>query len=133
VRAAIVVYIVVTGVVYWLLLAGQVERHGLGVWTNALLHTVTPILYPLTWLVYGTHGRLRWSDAARWLIVPGVYLVWTLARGSWSQEYPYAFVDVGQFGMAAVLRNALGLFLVFLVLGLGLVAIDRRLGRGRAR
>jgi hypothetical protein len=132
VRAAIVVYIVVTGVVYAVLLGPHIVLQGPYVWSNALLHDVTPILYPLVWGVFGAHGRLRWGDASRWLIVPLVYMVWTLARGAVTDVYPYDFVDVSRFGMSAVLRNALGLCAAFLVLGLVVVAIDRALGRRRA-
>jgi hypothetical protein len=132
VRAAIVVYIMVTGLVYWLILAGHIAPQGVYFLTNTLLHIVVPILYPVAWLVYGAHGRLVWTDAARWLVVPGAYMAWTLARGAWSGEYPYGFVDVNQLGIGAVLRNALVLSLVFVVLGLIVIAIDRALARRRA-
>jgi len=133
VRTAIVLYIVVTGLVWSALLARYYHPHGVRWCTNALMHYAVPVLYPALWIAYVPHGRLVWSDAARWLIFPAAYLGWTLARGAWSSEYPYGFVDVGQLGMTAVLRNATGLFVVFLVLGLGLVAIDRWLGRRATR
>jgi hypothetical protein len=130
VRGAIVVYIVVTGVVYAVMLAPNLPPpQGLFAWTNRFLHHVTPIAYPLVWLIHGERGRLVWSDAARWLIVPLVYFGWTLGRGAWSSEYPYAFVDVTQLGMAAVLRNGGGLLVGFGVLGLLVVAIDRALSK----
>jgi hypothetical protein len=130
VRAAIVVYIVVTGVVYTVMLAPNLPPpQGLFAIANALVHYVTPIAYPLAWAIHGAHGRLLWTDAARWLIVPLLYFGYTLARGAWVSEYPYGFVDVGQLGVGAVLRNGVGLLIGFGLLGLLVVAIDKGLSR----
>ena len=130
VRAAIAVYIVITGMVYAVLLAPNFPApQGLFAVGNALLHYVTPIAYPMVWLIHGAHGRLVWTDPARWLIVPMVYFGYTLGRGAWMSEYPYGFVDVAQLGMAAVMRNGVGLLIGFALVGLLVVAIDKALAR----
>jgi hypothetical protein len=130
VRGALVVYIVVTGVVYAVMLAPNFPApEGLFAVSNALLHYVTPIAYPLVWVIHGAHGRLVWTDAVRWLSVPMGYFGYTLGRGAWTAEYPYGFVDVAQLGMAAVLRNGVGLLVGFALLGVVVVAIDKGLSR----
>ncbi len=44
--------------------------------------------------------------------------------------YPYPFINVAEFGYDKILINMAVLVLVFLGLGLALIGIDRRMGRG---
>jgi hypothetical protein len=44
--------------------------------------------------------------------------------------YPYPFINVGNLGYDKVFINMGVLVLVFLGLGLALIGIDRRMGRG---
>ena len=93
------------------------------------MHYVVPFLYLFWWAVLLPHGTLVWRDALRWLLFPLVFLAWTLLRGAVVHEYPYPFVDVDNLGYGAVLINSLLVGGVFVVLGLGFVAIDRMLVR----
>ena len=68
---------------------------------------------------------LSWKDAVSWLVYPGVYLVYVLARGAVSGLYPYPFVDVNVLGYGGVLARAAGFLLVFLGMGLLVVAVGR--------
>ena len=68
---------------------------------------------------------LRWKDAVTWLAYPGVYLVYILARGAVSGLYPYPFVDVNELGYAGVFTRAGIFLLVFLGMGLLVVAVAR--------
>lgn len=129
-RSAAALYIVVTGGIYVTVLQGLWQPQGAQWLADVSLHYVVPALYLLLWLVFSPKGRLRWSDALRWLVFPLAYLLWSLWRGSWAHEYPYPFLDVAVLGLPKVLRNASAVAGLFLVLGLVLVAIDRALGRG---
>ena len=131
VRAAAALYIAVTAGVYLALLRGTWEPVGAWLVADSLLHYVVPALYLLSWLAFAPRPQLVWTDALRWLAVPAAYLLWTLARGGLMHEYPYPFMNVATFGLAAVLRNSLVLCLLFVLLGLGLVALDRWLGSRR--
>ena len=75
------------------------------------------------------HGDLRLADVPRWLLFPGAYLLWCLLRGAWVHEYPYPFIDVDALGWPIVLRNAVGVLMLFVVAGIVLVAIDRVLAK----
>ena len=66
-----------------------------------------------------------------WLVYPGVYLVYILTRGAVTGLYPYPFVDVNVLGYAGVLAHAAVFLLVFLAMGLLVVAVGRWT-RGRA-
>ncbi len=56
----------------------------------------------------------------------------SLARGAVSHVYPYPFVDVNQLGYSGVLVRSAMLLLVFLGMGLLVVAVGRR-NSGNAR
>jgi len=131
VRGAIALYISVTAGVYITILDGMWSPQGAEWLANALLHYWVPGLYVLLWLwqAYAPRPRLLWTDALRWLSFPAAYLAWTLVRGAWLHEYPYPFVDVSALGVGGVLRNALALLVLFVLLGLVLVAVDKLAGR----
>ena len=67
-----------------------------------------------------------------WSAYPALYLVYSLIRGRIIGSYPYPFIDAGSLGYARLLFNALGLLLVFIVLGLSFVALGRARQGARA-
>ena len=79
-------------------------------------------------VLFAPRAGLRWKDAVGWLVYPGVYLVYVLARGAVSGLYPYPFVDVNVLGYGGVLVRAAGFLLVFLGMGLLVVAVGRWTG-----
>ncbi len=99
---------------------------------DKLLHTVVPLLAVIGWVAFGPPGRASREDLVPFLVVPVVWLVYTLVRGAFVDWYPYPFIDVGEHGYAVVLLNALGIS-AFLV-GLAFLAfgVDRRLSKGRS-
>lgn len=131
VRTAIAGYIIIVGVVYYLLLRNLSHAHG---WTLAFeraLHYVTPPLYVLDWLLFVPKGEAKWSTGVVSLGLPAAYVVWTLTHGAITGWYPYPFVDVADLGYPQTLLNIAGLVLAFLALELALVAVDRLLRRLR--
>jgi len=129
---AVTLYVMVTFLVFHLILANPASGFSdgsvqFGPVQNVLLHTVTPLLALLDWLLVGVE-RPRWRWAAAWLTYPLAYLVFTLARGALVHRYPYPFLDVGPLGYAGVGIVAAVLCLVFWLLGLLVVAVGR-LGR----
>ncbi|MFC5261264.1 Pr6Pr family membrane protein [Kribbella qitaiheensis] len=124
-----VLCIAVTGIVYHLALAGLDELSGWSAFTNLLVHTVTPLLGVLGWLLFGprrqTDGRIvGWS-----LVFPLLWLAFTLIRGEGTGFYPYPFMDVGLHGYGQVLLNCLLVALLFLALAAGATFLDRRIGQ----
>lgn len=126
-RGAAALYITVTGAIYSIILAPLWSPVGAQKLADELLHHAVPLAYVLAWLVLAPHRRLAWGDALRWLVFPAVYLGWTIVRGAVTGEYPYPFVHVGELGAAQVALNCLGIGVLFAVLGLVLVAVDRAL------
>lgn len=114
------------GIVYATLLAHLYQMTGLELLADNLMHRVAPVAMTLYWLVVPPHGGLRWVEPLRWSIYPIVYLVYALVRGAADHIYPYPFIDVGQIGMGQTLINAAGISIAFLISGVVLVWLDRR-------
>jgi hypothetical protein len=125
VQAATAVYIAIVGMVYQLLLRQLWNPQGAQWVADVLLHSIIPVGFVLYWLLFAPRAGLSWKDAVVWLIYPGVYLAYILARGAVSGLYPYPFVDVNVLGYGGVMARAAGLLLVFLGMGLLVVAVGR--------
>lgn len=130
--AAIGVYILVVAVVYTLLLRRLWHPTGWLKVADVLLHDVVPAGYLLCWVFLLPKGNLSWGVAFKWLAYPAAYFAVTLVRGGLGARYPYFFLDAGRLGYGPVLANGVGLLVAFLLLGLGFVALDRRLARRRS-
>lgn len=129
VRAAVAMYIAVVGVTYHFLLSHVWDPQGWLFVSNGLLHYVMPIAFVLDWLLFTPKGGLRWIDAAKWLSVPLVYLVWTALHGYASGWWPYWFMDLPALGLTKAAFWFTAMLALFLVAGLVVVAIDRTIGR----
>jgi hypothetical protein len=127
VRSGALVYIIMVGVVYALLLSNLYHWTGFVLIADSILHVALPILYPLYWLAFIEKGRVNWTYPLIWLIFPILYFVYILLRGVISNAYPYPFLDVAKLGYDQVILNALGLMAAQLALGLLVAAIDHAL------
>ena len=129
VTGAITFYIVIVGLVYNVILRNLWHPTGLQQVADELLHVVVPILYTIYWLVFVPKGTLRWIHPIYWLGFPGLYLCYALIRGALEGFYPYPFIDATELGYGRVLGNCVGLLIVFIIIGLLFVAIDRIIDR----
>jgi hypothetical protein len=132
VKSALVVYIIIVGVVYAVLLRNLWHPHGVQLLADLVLHDAIPFLYPLYWLAFLPKGSLRWSDPASWLVFPVLYFLYSMLRGAAFGIYLYPFFDVAQLGFARVSMNAIVLLAVFFGLGVILTAIDHALASGES-
>ena len=118
--------IIVTGIVYQVALAGLYELHGLSLFSDTVLHKVTPILFVLGWLVAGPRGALTWRTVWWSLLYPLAWLAFTLPRGAITGFYPYPFVDAGALGYGMVALNCVFIGLFFTALAAGAFLYERR-------
>jgi len=116
--------ILLVGIVYGTLLRGLHPLGGLPLIANYLLHDVSPTLMAIYWLLFVPRGKLRWSAPWWWILFPGAYLVYVLARGHMDGRYPYPFIDVAKLGWTQTALNAGGIALGFILAGFALVWID---------
>jgi hypothetical protein len=118
--------ILLVGVVYMTLLRGLVHLSGGALLADTLLHKVSPVATALYWLLFAPAGRLRWSAPFWWSLYPLAYFAYALVRGSLEGHYAYPFMDVGKIGALQTGLNAVLMAAAFLVVGTGLVWLDRR-------
>lgn len=128
-RAAAVLYLSVTGLVYFTLLRHVWDPQGLTYVADRGLHYVVPSLAALEWWRYAPKHGLRMRHLNYFVMFPIVYFAYTLAAGAISGFYPYPFVNAHALGYGQVLLTGTALLVVFLVLGAGII----RLAQVRAR
>ena len=124
VQAGLLLYIIIVGLIYHLILAKQWNPQGLEFIADQSLHTVVPILYLFYWIFFSGKEKLSYSAALKWLEYPLIYVVYSLVRGAITGKYPYFFVDVTKLGYATTLTNASYVLAAYFVLGLLLVFIN---------
>jgi hypothetical protein len=125
VTAGVATSIVFVGLAYHFLLRNTWNPQGLQLVADVLLHYVIPALYLIHWWFNFPKGALRWTYPLLWGLYPTVYLIYVLIRGRIIGSYPYGFIDPIAIGYQRTMINAVGLLLVFIVLGLILVALGR--------
>jgi hypothetical protein len=113
VRGAAVVYLVITGVVYAVLLAGL--SGGAEGWVNTVVHRVMPVVLVLDWLVAPPARPPRLPQVWWWLAFPLVFCAYTLVRGPFVAWYPYPFLDRRPHGYGQVAVGAVGIAVGFVV------------------
>lgn len=123
-RVAVGVYIAVTAAIYHTLLAGLWRPQGAQLVADTLLHSVTPALYLLDFLILPPREAARWSTAWKALVFPAVYGAWSLLHGAFSGYYPYPFLDVAKHGYGGVLVNMLAMGVGFYVMTLVLTGLQ---------
>ena len=68
------------GVVHFFFLRPLLDLHGADLVADKLLHLVVPLLAVVGWVAFGPRGRATRADLAPFLVVPVVWLVYTLVR-----------------------------------------------------
>lgn len=124
--SAIAVYIFIVGLVYNLVLRGIWEPKGWQLMADNLLHVAVPLLYVIYWMIYTPKKVLAWKDMLPWLLFPGLYLVYSLVRGTVADWYPYPFIHAGDLGYGKVVMNSVFVLIAILVAGTATIAFNRR-------
>jgi len=101
VRGAGVLYMLITGIVYTLLLA-KYEQGSPNTWQNVILHQFGPLFIVAWWLLWPSKKPISPKGALWLLAFPVAWIVYTLVRAQFVHWYPYPFLDpahVGSHGM----------------------------------
>lgn len=113
---AVTVYIFMVGAVYQVVLRATWNPEGLQLIVDELLHTVIPVLAIIFWAMYENKKAVTLWQIPKWVVYPLAYLAYILIRGSFSNFYPYPFVNVSEIGMTKTLLNSAVLVLVFFII-----------------
>ncbi len=125
VQSAIAAYIFIVFVVYNLVLRGIWQPQGWQLLADNLLHVAVPVLYISWWRIFAPKQVLLWKDLFPWLIFPAGYLIYSLVRGPMANWYPYPFLDVAKHGYGQVALNSFFVFVAFVLVSLGAIAVNR--------
>lgn len=126
---AIMVYILVVGIIYNVLLRGIWPVSGLGKLADELLHSFIPLFYWVYWFFIAERKKLFWKNAIYWMGYPVVYLVYTLFRGTITHTYPYPFIDVNVLGYQQVIVNCIGVGVLFYLLFILSIGVTRLISK----
>lgn len=129
VQAALTVYILIVGVIYYLLLRNIWKPQGWHFVADVILHYAIPVLYLLYWLIFIPKGKLKFKYAISWMLYPALYFVYSIIRGTITHWYPYPFIDVQTNGYASVSMNAAFLLAAFIIAVFIFIGIDKLLAR----
>ena len=106
VRASIVSYAIVVGVIYNLLLAGLASGDGYVssfTFPNDIQHIWGPIFIAVEWLLMPGRARLRWGTLWICAIFPLAWVAGSLVRGlAGDGWFPYFFLNPGETGVVGV-------------------------------
>lgn len=115
---AISVYISVVGLVYHIVLSKIYHPQGLALIADHGLHSFAPLATVLYWFVFVSTKKVDYTSIPYWLIYPGLYFVYTIVHGYFSQFYPYPFLDVSKIGFLQAFLNCLVVLALFSLLSL---------------
>ncbi len=122
-RGAAMLYMIITGIVFALLLSGLKNAALTAVpWDNIVLHYIMPVVMLVDWLIDRPKHVIRFKQALIWLVYPTVYVAYSLLRGRLVNWYPYPFLNPATNGYGGILMTSIGI----LGLTLGLIWIIAR-------
>jgi hypothetical protein len=124
VQAGLLLYIIIVGLIYHLLLAKQWNPQGWEYIADQSLHTVVPVLFLFYWMLFADKEKLNMKSVLKWMMYPLVYVVYSLIRGAITGKYPYFFVDVSKLGYPTAMRNVSFVMAAYFVLGIVLVLVN---------
>jgi hypothetical protein len=126
VLSALALYIVIVALVYNINLRNTWAVSGMLSLTDYFIHVFIPLAYVAYWFMYTPKKALRWKNVILWLVLPLLYLTYSLTRGAITSWYPYPFLNVTKLGYPQVLINSAVVTLGFVLIGLLLVLINRK-------
>jgi hypothetical protein len=125
VLAASAVYITIVAIVYSLFLRSVVNAQGWHLYSDHIVHDIVPALFVLYWLILAPKRAVNWIDPLKWLIVPVLYVAYSLIHGAYDNWYPYWFADVSKLGYPTALKNSAFVLIAFFVVGMIYSAIAK--------
>jgi hypothetical protein len=124
-QTAIGVYILIVGLVYNIILRFIWQPQGLQSVVDELLHLIIPVIYIIYWYFKVDKSSIKYVNSLNWLIYPLAYFIIILILGSYSNYYPYPFINVVELGYEKVILNSILLTLFFGFVSIVFVAISK--------
>ena len=122
-RGCATAYMILVGVIYNALLAGQEGGVALE-WANNVVHIILPIYAVLDWILFADRLPLAWKRLWVSLIYPMVWVVVVLIRGATDGWVPYPFLNPAT-GYGSVFIYVLAIALLTVVTAAVVWALSR--------
>ncbi|MGI8425061.1 MAG: Pr6Pr family membrane protein [Actinomycetota bacterium] len=128
-----IVAIAITGIVFHIALANLHELTGFEALADLILHTLSPVLVVLGWILFGPRGQMGRSLVSLALIFPMTWLLYALLRGAIVKDrfgndyYPYPFLNAAKLGYPSVFVAIMVVAVLFFAVSFGAVALDKHL------
>lgn len=113
---ALTVFILLVGTVYHLVLKSLWKPEGLLMITDEIYHTFVPLGTLALWIVSTNNKLGNLKNLFSWLLYPFLYLLFILIKGSFSDFYPYPFLNATELGIGKVMVNSFFLLIVMSLL-----------------
>jgi hypothetical protein len=115
------------GTVYHLVLKSLWNPEGLLMITDEIYHTFVPLGTLALWIVSTNNKLGNLKNLYSWILYPTLYLLFILIIGSFSDFYPYPFLNVAELGIGEVMINSLYLLIVMSLLFLIFHFIEKKI------
>ena len=122
-RGCATAYMILVGVIYNALLAGQEGGVALA-WANSVVHMILPVYAVLDWILFNDRPPLAWKRLWVSLIYPMVWVVVVLIRGATDGWVPYPFFNPST-GYASVFAYVLAIAVLTVVTAAIVWALSR--------
>lgn len=133
-KGGLTVMIGITFLVYWLVLSPRIADPHYNPYApdNLLLHYVTPLMVIGDWLLFDRKGIYKVYAPFLWLAGPVLYMLFIFIRaplcgaiGATGSRYPYFFMNLDVLSLWRFGLYAIGLLLLFTVMGYILWGLDK--------
>lgn len=127
VKGALTLYIIVAGIVFFLVLNKAWNQEGIAKLQSYILHGFAPIVFILDWVIFDEKGNYKYKNIKYWIVFPIVYLFVALFIGKMIGVYPYPFLDLNKISILEFLNYLVYLVIAFIGLALIIITIDKLL------
>lgn len=126
-RGVATLCIITTGIIYATLLSGLEQSLNTTLpWVNVALHYLSPLIVFAWWIALPPRHNFSFRHNLLWLIVPLIYVVYSLVRGALVQWYPYPFLNPQDGGYGKVAVMCVIIFVVLVGIVSALTWLSRR-------
>ena len=118
--------IIITGIIYNFVLYKIYLDWGTPIYSfsRTITHLVSPIGFFLDWLLFDSHGRMKWKDLLTWAVYPLAYCLILLAIGSTTGFSLYSFLDTSH-GYIMLIKRLGYMSFGLLIVGVLTICLDK--------
>lgn len=122
-----VVMITMSTLMYVLVLEAKFDPQGWQAVANVALYYVVPLLAVAGYFIFGPRPRFSFRDILPSLVIPAIWVGYTLLHGALAGWYPYSFIDAASLGYGRVAVNLVWMLVATVLVSVALILLDKKL------